>query len=175
MSIIIIFFEYQMIVFAFSDSSTYLKPVLASSHRRCFLKICFTKFRNTQRKTPVLESRFNKVYCYINFIKKRLQHRYFPMNTVKCLRTPILKNICERLLLNVLMITKTSHWFAMQISWMFTIMMGTVASNVFKLLGHESLLVIVSNYPNRFLFSKTLVSLYLCQIVENTFEVFRTN
>ena len=58
---------------------------------------------------------------------------------------------------------------------MFTIMMGTVASNVFKLLGHESLLVIVSNYPNRFLFSKTLVSLYLCQIVENTFEVFRTN
>ena len=43
----------------------------------------------------------------------------------------------------------------MQISRMFTIMMGTVSSNVFKLLRRESLLVIVSNYPNRFLFSKT--------------------
>ena len=31
---------------------------------------------------------------------KRLQHRCFPVNIVKFLRTPILKNICERLLLN---------------------------------------------------------------------------
>ena len=31
---------------------------------------------------------------------KRLQHRCFPMNIVKFLRTPILKNICEPLLLN---------------------------------------------------------------------------
>ena len=35
--------------------------------------------------------------CY--FIKKILQHRCFPMKTVKFWRTPILKNICERLLL----------------------------------------------------------------------------
>ena len=34
-----------------------------------------------------------------NFIKKRLQHRCFPVNIAKFLRTPILKNICERLLL----------------------------------------------------------------------------
>ena len=34
-----------------------------------------------------------------NFIKKRLQHRFFPVNIVKFLRPPILKNICERLLL----------------------------------------------------------------------------
>ena len=32
----------------------------------------------------------------VNFIKKRLQHRYFPMNITKFLRTPILKNIWER-------------------------------------------------------------------------------
>ena len=29
-----------------------------------------------------------------NFIKKRLQHRYFPLNIANFLRTPILKNIC---------------------------------------------------------------------------------
>ena len=32
-----------------------------------------------------------------NFIKKRLQHRCFPVNNEKILRTPILKNIYERL------------------------------------------------------------------------------
>ena len=31
----------------------------------------------------------------VNFIKKRLQHRYFPVNIMKFLRTPILKNIWE--------------------------------------------------------------------------------
>ena len=35
-----------------------------------------------------------------NFIKKRLQRRCFPVNIGKLLRTPVLKNICERLLLN---------------------------------------------------------------------------
>ena len=29
-------------------------------------------------------------------IKKRLQHRCFPVNIAKCLGAPILKNICER-------------------------------------------------------------------------------
>ena len=33
-------------------------------------------------------------------IKKIIQHRYFSVNFVKYLRTPILKNICKRLLLN---------------------------------------------------------------------------
>ena len=32
-----------------------------------------------------------------NIIKKRLQHRCFPVKYAKFLRTPILKNICERL------------------------------------------------------------------------------
>ena len=36
-----------------------------------------------------------------NFIKKRLQHRCFLDNTAKFLRTAILRNICERLLLRV--------------------------------------------------------------------------
>ena len=45
---------------------------------------------NFYRKTPVLESLF---------IKKRTQHRCFPVNIAKFLRTPIWKNICRRLLL----------------------------------------------------------------------------
>ena len=44
---------------------------------------------------------FNKVAGLksCNFIKKRLQHRCFPVNIVKFLRIPILKNIYERLFL----------------------------------------------------------------------------
>ena len=67
-----------------------------SSHRRCSIK-----FRKIYREAPVLESLFNKVAeleaC--TFIKKRLQHWCFSVNIAKLLRTPILKNICERLLL----------------------------------------------------------------------------
>ena len=59
--------------------------------RRRSWKVC--KFHT---KTPMLESLFNKVTS--NFIKKRLQHYSFP---VKFLRSSILKNTCERLLLFV--------------------------------------------------------------------------
>ena len=38
-----------------------------------------------------------------NFVKKRLQHSCFLVNIAKFLRTPILKNFCERLLLKILM------------------------------------------------------------------------
>ena len=34
-------------------------------------------------------------------LKKRLQHRCFPVNIAKFLRTPTLKNICKRLLLSI--------------------------------------------------------------------------
>ena len=54
-------------------------------------KSCSLKFRNIYRKTPVLdESLFNKV---------ALVERCFPVNMAIFVRTPILKNICERLLL----------------------------------------------------------------------------
>ena len=50
-------------------------------------------------KTHVLQSLLNKVAGLhaSNFIKKRLQHRYFPVKTAKFLKTPFLKNIYERL------------------------------------------------------------------------------
>ena len=35
------------------------------------------------------------------FLIKLFQHRCFPVNIAKFLRTPILKNICKQLLLNV--------------------------------------------------------------------------
>ena len=35
--------------------------------------------------------------------KRRFQHRCFPVNIVKCLRTPVLKNNCEWLLLRLIL------------------------------------------------------------------------
>ena len=49
----------------------------------------------------MLEPLFYKVVALqpSNFIKERLKRRRFPVNIVKFLRIPILKNICEQLLL----------------------------------------------------------------------------
>ena len=47
----------------------------------------------------VLKSYFNKI---AGFVKRRLQHRCFPVNIRKFLRTPTWKNNCKRLLLKVL-------------------------------------------------------------------------
>ena len=46
---------------------------------------------------------FNKNAGFLacSFIKKRLEHRWFFSNTEKFLKIPILKNICEQLLLTV--------------------------------------------------------------------------
>ena len=48
-------------------------------------KRCPEKFRKFYRKTPALESVFNKVpdLRTCNFLKKRLQHRFFPVNFAK--------------------------------------------------------------------------------------------
>ena len=75
---------------------------VSSSHQWCSIKInCSWKFRRIHRKAPALESVFNKVAGLkaCNFIQKRLQHKCFPVNIAKVLKTPILKNICKQLLL----------------------------------------------------------------------------
>ena len=58
-------------------------------------------FFKNHRKTSVLQFLYDKVAglktCI--FIKKTLQHKCFPVNIAKFLKAPILKNICERLLL----------------------------------------------------------------------------
>ena len=50
----------------------------------------------------MLESLFNKFADLQtgNFITKRLEHRCFPVNIAKFLKTPILKDIFDGLLLN---------------------------------------------------------------------------
>ena len=95
-----------------------------SSHRSCSAKRSVLKnFANS----PVLESLFTEVAtrgvlqkkvflkilqisqentcvrvflikCVKNFVKKRLQHRCFPVKFAEFLRTLILKNMCERIL-----------------------------------------------------------------------------
>ena len=52
----------------------------------------FKIFYNIHRKTPVLESLLNKVadLKVHNFIEKRLENRYFPVNIEKFLRTTFL-------------------------------------------------------------------------------------
>ena len=68
------------------------------------LKKVSEKFWKFHRKKHLLKYLFNRVACLkiCNFLKKRLQHRYFPMEFTKYLRKPILKNICEQLLLEPL-------------------------------------------------------------------------
>ena len=68
-----------------------------SSHWRCSVKKCSLKLSKFHRKPSVLESLLSRVAVF-NFVKKRLQHRRFPMKFANFLRIPTLKNICERLL-----------------------------------------------------------------------------
>ena len=58
------------------------------------MKKPFLKIWQYSRETPVLESSFRPAT-----LLKRDSNTVFPVNIGKFLRTPILKNICERLLL----------------------------------------------------------------------------
>ena len=82
-----------------------LKKCLNSrrSHQRCSIEKAVLKdFAIFTAKKPVLGSLFNRVGGFkTNFLKKRLQHRCFHVNIAKFLRTPILKNIYEQLLLEI--------------------------------------------------------------------------
>ena len=75
---------------------------IRSNHQRCSVKKVLLKIWQISEETPVLESLFNRVAGLkaCNFIKKRLQHRRFPAKSAEFVRTPISKNICERLLLS---------------------------------------------------------------------------
>ena len=68
------------------------KIIFRSTQKRCSIKKLFLK--NSQLFT-------GKHLCWSLFF----QHRRFPVNITKFLRTPILKNICKWLLLNIL------EWF----------------------------------------------------------------
>ena len=74
-----------------------------SSHWRCFWKKAvlknFVNFTGKHLCWSHLSVTWGSKAC--NFIKKRLQHRCFPVKFAKLLRTLILKNICKRFLLEV--------------------------------------------------------------------------
>ena len=73
---------------------------ISSGHRMCSVKECvlknFTNFTGRHLCWSLFLIKLQKV-C--NFIKKGLQYRCLPVKFAKFLRTPILKNICEQLLL----------------------------------------------------------------------------
>ena len=86
-----------------------LKKCLNSrrGHQRCSIeKAVLKNFRNIHRKTPVLESLFNRLVGFktCNFLKKRLRIRCFPVNIAKFLRTLILMKIFQQLLLPFLLL-----------------------------------------------------------------------
>ena len=72
-----------------------------SSNQRFSIRKLLIRFSNILRKTLVFESLFNEVAGLqaCNFIKKKLQHRCFPVNIAKFLRIPILRNSWKQLFL----------------------------------------------------------------------------
>ena len=68
-----------------------------SNHPRCSIKKLLLKILLYSQENNFRTLGQGLHVC--NFIKKRLQHRCFPVNIAKFLRTSILNNICEQLLL----------------------------------------------------------------------------
>ena len=73
--------------------------IIKHSHKQpsevFFKNICSQKFRNIHRKTPVLENTFSP-----ERYEKEAPMQVFLCENGKILRTPILMNISERLLLH---------------------------------------------------------------------------
>ena len=63
-------------------------------NKMAVFKFCWGWNRSSHRRFSV-----KRGVQLCNFIKKRLQHRYYAVKFVKFLKTLILKNICEQLLL----------------------------------------------------------------------------
>ena len=73
------------------------------------------KFCNIHWKIPVLESLFNKAGLKdSNFIQKRLQHRDFPGNIAKLLRTSFSHSSSGRLLL-VILFSHIFLWYTIEV------------------------------------------------------------
>ena len=78
----------------FSHEIYEILNALRSCHQSCSVKNCvLKKFSNFTGKHLCWS-----LFSACNFVKKKLQYRSFPVKLARILRTPILKNICERLL-----------------------------------------------------------------------------
>ena len=82
-----------------------------TSHQRCSVKKIFLKIYKIPQKNTCVG------VCFFNFIRKRLQHRCFPVKFAKFLGRTILKNICECLLLPFLGFTKLNLNVFLWLSW----------------------------------------------------------
>ena len=72
------------------------KIIPYSGKRNCRTNIRQKQLLEEFCKIAILK---NFIIFTIYFIKKRFQHKCFPVNNAKMLRKPVLKNICEGLLL----------------------------------------------------------------------------
>ena len=84
--------------------NTHQNQSLELFYKKIFLN---KKFRKIHRKTTMLKFLFNNVaeLQTSNFVKKKLQRKFFPVIIVQFLGKHIWKNICKRLLL-----THTTFW-----------------------------------------------------------------
>ena len=100
--------------------------------------------RNYSAKKAVLkhfEIFIGKHLC-CNFIKNRLQNRCFSVNIAKFLRTPTLKNICQRLLLSPEY--NSAHQSSSELDHK-SVFMGQGISYILFLAGFSSTLLVVSS------------------------------
>ena len=102
--------QHTMSKMMFSHSEQNWRNVYRSSHLQMFFKIGVLKICILHRKTLQLESLFKKVAKLrpCNIIKKRLQHRYFPVSFAKFLRTPLFTEHLQWLLLVIISLTPDS-------------------------------------------------------------------
>ena len=77
-----------------------VRPVFASELLSSQIKIKYVK-KKKKKKIKVSDKTPERRHQACNLIKKRLQHKCVPVNIAKFIRTPIVKNICKRLLVCV--------------------------------------------------------------------------
>ena len=71
-----------------------------SAHKEWMGLTLWAPIHKMVKHTQTIRRQTPKDLQAYNFIKKRFQHRCFGVNIGKFLITPILKNVCEQLLLN---------------------------------------------------------------------------
>ena len=81
----------------------FLVPLFRPSLFRMMLFFYISIYGTSHRRCSVKKGVFKNFAIFAGkHLFWSLQHRFFPVKSAKFLRTPILKNICERLLLNLL-------------------------------------------------------------------------
>ena len=72
-----------------------------SSHQRCSIKKLLLRISQKSQENTSVGVSFHLCWSPCNFMKRKLQRRYFPVNIADILRTIFLQNTSGRLLLEV--------------------------------------------------------------------------